>query len=637
MKGGSSSGLYWLLSLIILFSFFHFSFYFSPLLNSDSALGVLMGTYLDLPRDLYCWGQDRGGNFTPLISGLLTSITSLPIIISISFIHYGILTLGAFSYAFFIRNTTLKIIFFILWFLPPWQFVEFLLYPYGLQYSILGILLYLLFRYPEAPSNKRLILSALIAIIAMIGIWVSDFLALSLVALLFTTFYLKRDFFIQRKNIISILLWTVCCATFIIYGKLQATHSQSYSTITINSITEILSATGIVWQSIKRIFLFQSESIFQSIFWWLIVVTLTLNVNRLRQIIFTQKSESRQFLILLFFLNTLLTLAALFSTKWVLDNEMGRRYFSTLYISSVLLIIYLLDEKSVFNRRSRLILILLTTISSISAIENFYFPRMRKSKISYVRDVTTLAPAGIIGDYWNSYVYSSLDPMQLISTPHDRSVYRNIALTEKVFNQPRIYLVKDMWLQNFPDTVRQFGRILIKQGKMFHLGDSDFCQYQVDSTYYHFSYRPMIPSKQLIAQKLLNETIINIGDFKFNGYSSFDSLSPLRQAIKLADFNDATHTTSARTNILLKGGQQTITLSLRRGSVSNTTGNIICRIKMIDGNQEDHTIPVSELSSDTYTKIPIKIISDKKEEPISIELLGSSTKVLCDQMLISDQ
>lgn len=51
-------------------------------------------------------------------------------------------------------------------------------------------------------------------------------------------------------------------------------------------------------------------------------------------------------------------------------------------------------------------------------------------------------------------------------------------MVERVFEQENIYIIKDMWLQSFPDTIIEFGRILLKNGNEFRIGDCDVCKYK---------------------------------------------------------------------------------------------------------------------------------------------------------------
>jgi len=62
---------YLLLFLLIFFSFYNFAEIYFPLLNSDMAITILMAQNLNLPGDLYFWGQDRAGSLIPLLANIL--------------------------------------------------------------------------------------------------------------------------------------------------------------------------------------------------------------------------------------------------------------------------------------------------------------------------------------------------------------------------------------------------------------------------------------------------------------------------------------------------------------------------------------------------------------------------------------
>ncbi|MCB0685734.1 MAG: hypothetical protein KDC53_04395 [Saprospiraceae bacterium] len=634
MKKDTAKWLIGLQAIIISVSVFHFSFYCSPLLNSDSALGILMAEYLQLPNDLYCWGQDRGGNFIPVIARMITGISGLSLIISISIIHFAILILGYFSYSYFIRNNLLKLIFAICWFLPPWQFVEFLLYPYGIQYSILGMILYLAFQKPTMTSNlSKLILDLTVGVLATIGIWVSDYLIVSLVAL-FLTIIIKQSAFIRNPKTLFILgIWIVLTGSFISYAKSQSVPSENYLSNNLLHPDQLVQALSIVWQSIKRIFLFNSESGMQSYFWWLVIL-FTLILTLFKKPFLTaspNRSWQQRFLICFFTLNSIFSILAIMSSAWVLKNEMGRRYFSTLFISAVVLSIFILDQRKI-TRVGNVVLIILGVFSGLSSIENFYYPKKKTAKLDYIKQVNHLAPAGIIGDYWNSYVYSAADPVHLLSTPHDRSIYRNIALVEKVFMQPNIYLVKDMWMQEFPDTMHQFGRILIKDGSDFHLGDSAFCRYRLDSTYEHFHYRSMIPAKYT---KLVDRNyLLDITKFHYNGYSSFDAASDVRQVLQLGPKNDHSHSKSAQTKVTLPPGNYQFQLSLRNETTVNQGTEFFQCTLTANQHQETHEIPLKEISSASFSIVSLPVKVSNPDNAITIELRSNMQNVYFDKLFI---
>lgn len=627
-----------LIALLILISFWHFSFYFSPLLNSDSALGMVMGEYLSLPGDLYCWGQDRGGNFLPILAKILSPLTGISLLSLLSFLHYTILIFGFAGFASFLQKPLLKIALACFWFLPPWQFVEFLLYPFGLQYSILGIILYLTRRYYQTKNvNSRRKIIFWSGLCALIGLWLSDFLIVSLFALFITLIYYKMQQIFQKDFLVPFLLWMMVTVSFILFAKLQAIPSKNYSGFTFTDPADFLQSSDLVWQSIRRIFTFRSESNWQSVFWWMVPVAV-LAVSKTDHWKNNKKDQSiSNYIIFFLVVNTVLTLLVLFSSRWVLENGMGRRYFSTWFISGILWAIFYLDNKISLSRLSRISVTILAFISIFSSLENLYFPKMQKSKRHYIEQVNTLAPAGIIGDYWNSYVYSASEPSRLISTPHDRSVYRHIGLVEKTLDQPELYLVRDMWFKTFADTLRQFGRVLIREGEPFHLGDSDFCKYRVDSTYYHFIYRPMIPGYLHLEEKIKNQKRIDISKFRFNGFSSFDPKSPLQQVIKLTGYDDATHTSHAHTEVILKKGNYRMYINMRKEEpVPHRNGGIQCDISA-DG-KVIHSISIAseEIPVDRFKRMPVDFNCAELSTPIQIEMTGRNETILFDYLIIEE-
>ena len=55
---------------------------------------------------------------------------------------------------------------------------------------------------------------------------------------------------------------------------------------------------------------------------------------------------------------------------------------------------------------------------------------------------------------------------------------RNPALADSVFVQPKIYVIRDLWMDHFPDTLTEFGYTLIRSGKPFSLADCQLSEYK---------------------------------------------------------------------------------------------------------------------------------------------------------------
>jgi hypothetical protein len=73
------------------------------------------------------------------------------------------------------------------------------------------------------------------------------------------------------------------------------------------------------------------------------------------------------------------------------------------------------------------------------------------------------------------------------ATPNDKAHVRNFSLVDSVFSQPHLYLIKDMWLDSFPETIDQFGRRLVRKGVSFDMGGCRVNEYEEEAL--KFTYR----------------------------------------------------------------------------------------------------------------------------------------------------
>jgi hypothetical protein len=119
-------------------------------------------------------------------------------------------------------------------------------------------------------------------------------------------------------------------------------------------------------------------------------------------------------------------------------------------------------------------------VGGLGTIYNFKFisPKSLRPTIKTASEFKSLGKIGLIAEYWNSYINSAPDPENIKATPHDRSAVRNQSLVDSVFCQPNIYVIRDMWMDFFPDTLKQFGYILVKDGNEFSLANCQVCKYR---------------------------------------------------------------------------------------------------------------------------------------------------------------
>lgn len=479
--------IYYLLSLvIILLSFFLYSQRFYPLLNSDDALNILMAYYYKLPNDFYCWGQDRGGTLIPLISQIFIKLFNCSALISVSLSNYLILILGYIGLSSLIKSNYYKIILAIIWFLPFQRFIDIVHFPIGVEYSLIGLSIFLISKLEYNNTFKwyiKHIILILIILVFTTSVWVSDLAVVSITILLFILFlfyFLKNKNFKIDKIILSyIFIGVTFCYIFINFAKSFAfTKTENY--LSINGINEVKNALHILKESLWKILTFSTNETFVSIYIYVAIVFIFSFVFFiLKKKLFIHLISNKW--IVFFLTDTVAIFIVLLLSSWVLANGMGRWYFVATYISLSMSIILALDniELSYKTKLLRWSILSLALIGAISPIYTMKYekPKSLKPMVNIVGEFKQLGEIGVIAEYWNSYITSCPAPELIKATPNDQSDVRNQEIVDMVFERENIYVIKDMWMKTFPDTLEQFGYVLLKEGNQFRLGGCDVCKY----------------------------------------------------------------------------------------------------------------------------------------------------------------
>lgn len=478
--------LFFGLIVIVVLSFSIYAARHYPLLNSDDALNILMTYYYELPNDFYCWGQDRGGTLIPLIGQVPHKFFGLSAVNSVSVSNYFILLLGFLGFSSLFKKNTTKILFAILWFFPAIRFIDLMRFPIGVQYSLIGFSIFFINRIDFL--NKKTFLNhlyfLLIILLLTLAIWVSDLAIVSVILLVsvlaFHHFIIKNNWKVRPVGIAYILIGIVGIYSFIRYAKSFATVvTQSYTKF--NNWESIGTALEILKNELLNVLFFLNGDWLYTIFAWLTILFLaSLIISYFNERIITLIKTNRW--VLFFALDFIVIFGVLLVSKWVFLNGMGRWYFVTSYISFSMLILLLFDNLQLSGRKRAVLSSLffaIVIIGSLSTVYHLKFirPKSFQSQIDRKSELLTLGEIGIIGEFWNSYICACPDPAKIKATAHDKSNVRNLKLVDEVFAQPKLYLVRDMWMKEFPDTIEQFGFLLTKKGEEFRLADCVLCEY----------------------------------------------------------------------------------------------------------------------------------------------------------------
>jgi hypothetical protein len=511
---------YILLGVIILLSFFLYSSRFYPLLNSDDALNILIAHYYKLPNDLYCWGQDRGGTLIPLISQIFIRLFNCSALISVSLSNYIILILGFFSLSSLIKSNYYKIILAIIWFLPFQRFIDIVRFPIGIEYSLIGISIYLICKIENNKTSKWYIKHLLLIstiLILILSVWVSDLaivsIALLILILLFFNYTKNKRLKIDKSVLSYFLMGVVLCYIFIEFAKSSAIAKEE-NYLSFNSLDGVKNALYILKESLLKILTFSTNETPVSIYTCLVlifIIALAFTILKKNVLINLFSNKWLAF----FVTDAIVVFFVLLLSSWVLANGMGRWYFVATYISISMAIILILDNLN--ERKGTKILkygiLLLALTGSISTIYTMKYvrPKTLRPMVDVVGEFKRLGKIGVIAEYWNSYITSCPDPELVKATPNDISNVRNQEIVDMVFTRENIYVIKDMWMKAFPDTLEQFGYVLLKDGDQFELGGCDVCKYHKAKINKIFSLQKFsYPSSLEVVDSAVNKKVLFI-------------------------------------------------------------------------------------------------------------------------------
>ena len=520
-------------TLAFLLSFRAYAPHLTPSLNSDNAIHILMAYDLKLPHDLYYWGQNRLGSLVPILAHGLLKISQLSAVKAVGDIQYLILLVGFFALSSLFQSTFSKIVFAAIWFLPILDFnaLVSLAHPYAPQFALIGLTIAFVKQvripYEKNPVLKQQIKQQIKQQLLIFGaglclalsLWVSElsivFIAILLGMLLLFVFQhlVKADWTkpqteteslvatleIPRQQLpfliaasSNVVLTASLGLGFIAYAKHYADTTTSYSRFA--SLSEIQATVGKLWQDLWNTLTFQTYSPFLSLYAGLIIILLLcLSYLLCRQMQLKNLPRSGWFY--LFAIGALGSMLLLAVSRWVYINQVSLRYFVVVYVSGWIAVLLYVEHLTARAKRIATALISLILVCSLlSSAEPVFALTQPVGKIEQLQALKSLGKVGFIGEYWHSYILCAADPKRLSCTPKDRRGQIPCELdpkpqrpirgvrcprcARKVLKSEQIYLVRDEWLESFPDEIQQFGICLVKTGDPLQLAGYSMAPYR---------------------------------------------------------------------------------------------------------------------------------------------------------------
>jgi len=527
-----------LCTLIALLSLLNFAAYYSPHLNSDHAVHILMAEDLQLPADLYFWGQDRLGSLEPILAHGLLALLPLRPVVALSIVQYGILVAGFWVFARFFKQPLITVIFALVWFLPLRSFVTLVQpsHPYRPQFLLVGIALLLSRQLlakarPGEPLNQPLTLAA-IALCAFLAIWVSDFSALIFCCLAVflavslmkiqtgdrpapTDQRLWQRLSLSRIDLLALGLASLVGIGFVAFAKSQAMRRvKNYGTL--SSPDQIWATATHLATAAWETLTFQ-HGVLLGIHAVLVLVSVVVMAFLWARGRFPRRALCESPLLRLSpwvyycLVSAVLSFVALICIEWVYRHRVSLRYFVPVYLLLWLAALSFLQILSgPWFRRLGLLLLGTALVSSLTQPDVLSFQRP-PSAIARLQPLQALAPAAFIAQPGGPHLFCAVDPENLDCTPASGDwkaacdAYPSLEnaqerltrlsgprcprCTRRALAAPKIYAVKGKWLEAvssgddpFPEEMQQFGLCFVKVGDPIQVDRYQMAPYQLKAS-----------------------------------------------------------------------------------------------------------------------------------------------------------
>jgi hypothetical protein len=439
-----------------------------PLINSDVAIYPLMTYHLTL-WDFYYWGQDRIGSIVPFLAAIPVQGFGLDAVDAVTGVVYALLRVGWAGVAILLQNLFLAWVFGVFLLTPPPLFAWLVLagHPYTGQLFCFGLMAAALTRWPA-----RWVPPTLVAL-AGGSIWASDFSIMILGAITATVVVMKPDLspFLRPPSVMA----GAGALVFLGVAKLTAQYNfwllggspYGYGgyLFTISSLDGFLLNLRQFAHRLGGLLLSPSHAL----------LILSGGVAVARLVVLPPSFAKRCSQVAL--ISGVTSCLAAAGSHWVELHAGSIHYLSIVYVFLMLSVLFAISSE--VRRGWKTAQYFLLTVSVALHLTSLIpYAQGRPSARETVRPLLTSGCSAYIGDYWTAYLIAGMFPHRVLATPREGLLStRSRRMREMVLAQRDICLVKEGWLEEFPDEIRQFGHVLTKVGLPQQYGSFTLCRY----------------------------------------------------------------------------------------------------------------------------------------------------------------
>ena len=468
---------------------------FSSWYGSDQAIHVLMANDFSWPRDLYYWRQDRLGSAVPLLGHVLHKV-GFSTIVAVGMAKFLFLLTGWVLGSRYLQNNVSKVVLAIVWFFPlsTFHFWTGLGHPYAEHLTFVlaaWAMTDYCFKNHRKQNSFRHLEVFVVTLLWILALWVSD-LTIVLLPVIVLELWLRyrgslSDFNINRlkdSRLITIGLTLVAGAWFLLHAKRAAFRIDEYHQLIARPNQLVEMWRMIVERNFSYLNFSRSNPYISIAAWGMLIIWSTAFFSILRRL---NRIKTRQ---LVLFAGAVFMFAAIFLSSWSNTPDPSYRHYTGIIPLVWIIVLMEMETFRIAWRRPAVVIVLLTVVSTVGSSVHRYKDRIGDSPYQRATEVRRLGKANIIGNYWRSYLYASVSPDSIMATAPELNTVRRVGQAYRLVREPSVYIIKEDWVdrwpshmkanwyQGFPDTIVQFGRLLVIDGEPFRLVNSTFCNYK---------------------------------------------------------------------------------------------------------------------------------------------------------------
>jgi hypothetical protein len=471
------------MALLLLVSLLYYIPFNYPHYNSDNAIHVLMAHDLQLPRDLYFWGQRRLGSLLPVVAHPFGALLQIHPLYGISVVHYLFLYTGFLLLALQLRQWPLRLALFALIFLPLNEYRALILigHPYSSQLFLGALFLLALAalrqqiiseRAEDARFTGRAILLLIAAQLCYLGgIWVSEMsaaLAVVPAAVIVLDGPLRKALWNRLKKpaflpvpLAALLLLLLSIPLYLHLRTSSDAADAVYDRTFLDSWEEIGRNVDLFLAQLRQSLLLQDTFLTDNLFnWFTILLVLVLLAVRPQERVRRDAFEPALWLL------CILSTIALFHSAWNLKNGFLPRYFTPLYVLFFFLLLRALERRPRWLQLAAATGIIAFSLTYCwQHVARFHAPGPLKA----FSELGQLPHGTLIGDFWDVYKLASVYPDKLQALPFETNTVRNWSWRHEALAAENFYTIDNAnWPHYLPrDRFVQFRQLFTHSGRTY--------------------------------------------------------------------------------------------------------------------------------------------------------------------------